>query len=115
MGYFTLRNTTLLALFQIGVIVAGVLAAGAACKWWEQTNMAPPRSVVLISEYGWLALLVPLTWIVVTLVLQRRAGDEGVAALIAYLSGLFVLLLLLVSVSYLVIGPGFRMFFITCN
>jgi cytochrome c biogenesis protein CcdA len=77
--------------------------------------MGPPRSVVIISEYGWLSLLVPLAWIVVALELQRRAEDEGVAALIAYSTGLFVLLLLLVTVSYLVLGPGFGLFLRSCN
>jgi hypothetical protein len=115
MGYFTLRNTTLLALVQIGVIVAGVLTSGAAYQLSKQADLAPPRSVVVVSEYGWLALLIPLAWIIVTLELQRRAEDEGVAALIAYLSGLLVLLLLLVSVSYLVIGPGFRLLFSPCG
>ena len=106
MGYFTRRNTAILALIQIGIVVAGVLAAGAACKWWQQSTH-PPSSLEFVARYGWLALLVPMTWITVTLILQSRAEDEGVAILIAYLSGIIVIVLLLVTIYYLVLRPGF--------
>jgi len=60
--YFTTRNTVILALVQVGVIVLGVLAAGAAHKWYTTFNMRLPSSTILVAEYGFLALVLPLAW-----------------------------------------------------
>ena len=43
MNFFTTRNLVILALVQIGVVTAGVLAAGASAKWYDTFQGHGPR------------------------------------------------------------------------
>src|SRR5262249_15489782 len=70
--YFTVRNTVILALVQVGVIVAGVLAARACQKWSATLAFPVRRPTALLAEYGFLALALPLAWAAAALYVQRR-------------------------------------------
>jgi hypothetical protein len=119
MGYFTLRNTAIMALAQVVVIVIGVLAAGACHKWYTafgkpaSPNVLPPQVVELASEYGLLALVVPAAWMAFAVCALRRAdADESQAPIvIAFLLGLLVLLLLLIGIWFTSVQPWFRLWF----
>jgi hypothetical protein len=104
--YFTLRNTAILGLTQVGVIVAGVLAAGAAQKWRTEFNIMLPRSTVLAAEQGHFVLVVPLVWTAVAL-WTLRPGDHDEARVVAFCAGVLVLILLLAGVWH----AGGRPFF----
>lgn len=67
MEFHFVRNLAILALGQVMVIVGGVLAAGACCKWYTTFEMKPPNLTLWIAEYGFLTLIVPLTWITATM------------------------------------------------
>src|SRR4051794_35229468 len=60
--FFTLRNTAIMGLVQVGMIVAGVLGAGAVYKWYTSVGLTPPSQTALLSEYGFLALVLPVAW-----------------------------------------------------
>src|SRR5574339_418318 len=96
MDFFTRRNAAILALVQAGVVVAGVLGAGAAYKWYTQVNLAPPRLTVLATDYGFVALTLPLAWVLIALVTFHREDESGPPAL-AFLFGLLLLAALLVG------------------
>jgi hypothetical protein len=107
--YFTVRNTVILALTQVGVIVAGVLTAG-ACQKWNATLFHFParRDTELLAEYGFLALVLPLAW-AAALYLLRQSEDPGAAGVTAFSSGVLLLVLLLLGVVYAAVAPLCRM------
>jgi hypothetical protein len=110
--YFTVRNTVILALTQVGVLTAGVLAAGACHKWHTTFNLRPPASTTLLADYGYLALLVPLVWVALALRALRRHADAEVEArrrTWAFLGGVALLLLLLIVVGKAAVLPLFRL------
>jgi hypothetical protein len=108
--YFTVRNTVILALAQVGVIVAGVLGGGATVKWYATMQVRPPAAAALVAEHGHFALALPLFWAGVALYfLHRERGDEDVGWLV-FLSGLALLLLLVVVAGYCVAAPFLRLF-----
>ena len=54
MNFFTARNLVILALIQIGVVTAGVLAAGVSVKWITEFNLHGPRGELeFICDFGW--------------------------------------------------------------
>jgi hypothetical protein len=105
MEYFTKRNTVLVALAQVGVVVVGVLAAGAAHKWHATFNVTPPRSTTFLAEYGFLALVLPVAWAWAALRIQQWVVDEDVPRVVAFFSGFVVLGLLLLGVGYAAVLP----------
>jgi hypothetical protein len=107
--YFTLRNTVILALVQVGTVVAGVLAAGAAHKWYTTAGVRPPRSTTLVAEQGHLALSLPVAWAAVALAVLRREDDYEAPRLVVFSSGVLVLLLLLLGVLHSSAGPLLRL------
>ena len=111
MGFFTLRNTTIMALVQVGLIVAGVLAAGAAHKWYASADLPPPSSTALLSEYGFVALGLPLGWVAFAVLAFRRGENEGeeIYRWLAIFSGLLFLLLLLVGIWHGAARPLLRL------
>jgi hypothetical protein len=109
MNYFTIRNTVILALVQVGVVVAGVLAAGAAYKWYATFNLKPPSLTALLADYGLLALVLPLAWVALALQALRRGEDWDDRKLLAIWSGILLLLLLLLGVGYVAVRPLLRL------
>ena len=105
MEYFTTRNTVILALVQVGVVVLGVLAAGASCKWSTTFNMRLPSSTILVAEYGFLALVLPLAWVTVALLTMRRGAESENAKPLVFYSGILLLLVLLLSVGCAGVRP----------
>jgi hypothetical protein len=83
MTFHTKRNTVILALVQIGVIVSGVLAAGANHKW--HAMLAPRQNWAaeadLVADYGWLLMPVPLLWVIWVWRLQSRNDEPVIAGL----------------------------------
>jgi hypothetical protein len=106
--YFTVRNTVILALTQVGVLVAGVLTAGACQKWKATFHFPAHRGTELLAEYGFLALVLPLAWAAAALYLLRRSEDPGAAGVTAFSSGVLLLVLLL-GVVYAAVAPLCRM------
>jgi hypothetical protein len=110
MDYFTTRNTVILALVQVGVIVFGVLTAGAAVKWYTTLIfLRPPTATICLAEYGALALVLPVGWLTAALRMKRRGADTDSAQWIIFSSGILLLLVLLLGVVYAAVGPLFRL------
>ena len=111
MGFFTLRNTTIMALVQVGLIVVVVLAAGAAHKWYASAELRPPSSTAFLSEYGFLSLILPLVWVAFAVLAFRRGENEGeeIYSWLAIFSGLLFLLLLLVGIWHGAARPLLRL------
>ncbi len=106
MPQFTVRNSVLLALLQVGALVGGILAAGASQKLWHTHSAAPaPWVTYLVVNYGALALIAPLLWIAAMVRYGRSPeASEGGKAL-AFASGLALLTLILGVAVCAVIQP----------
>lgn len=101
-------NIAIVGLLQIGTIVAGVLAAGAAYKVWSISGLPHDRGVLFASEYGFLFLAVPLIWITVAMVLQGRDNVSDWPEVLTFYSGVLVLVALLIAAWKLAFSPMFR-------
>jgi hypothetical protein len=107
--YFTLRNTAIMGLVQVGVIVAGVLAAGACHKWYTTLGLRPPSSTALLAEYGFLALVLPVVWVTMAVQALRRTTDPGALQWLAFSSGFVLVLLLLLVIGHAAVQPFLRL------
>jgi hypothetical protein len=100
-----------LALTQVGVIVAGALGAGACHKMYTTFSLRPPPATALAAEYGFLALALPLAWVVVALESARRGGEYRGLAGWVFPSGIALLLVLLLGAWQAAAWPFLRLFF----
>jgi len=109
--YFTVRNTVIVALAQVGIIVVGTLAAGAVIKWYGLGFAGLPVSTVFVAEYGFLILGLPVAWAAIALYLLRHNPDDDGVRWGTFGSGVLVVLLLLVGVWHTAAWPFLRPFF----
>jgi hypothetical protein len=106
---FTIRNAVLVALLQVGVIMAGVLGAGASRKCWAafEDPLPVPHSILLMMNYGPVALLIPLVWVPTVLLLRERPGVTETARDWAFFSGIILIILLLLLIGDAILRPWF--------
>ena len=88
----SIKNIVMLVIMQVGVIVAGVLAAGICHKSFAIRGLAVPFSATMVYSYGVLGLLIPLAWGTAAVALQLRPGvSEDLKTLILW-SGILLLI-----------------------
>ena len=96
MNFFTARNLVILALVQMGVVTAGILAAGAYVKWMTEFHLCGPlRELELICDFGWIALLLPIAWASVALWEFRRDTDDDSRKVVVLIAGSLLLAVLM--------------------
>jgi magnesium-transporting ATPase (P-type) len=106
---FTTNNAMRVWLMQLGVIVFGILATAASYKSLEHVSLAPSDLAVFLMNYGFLLLLVPVTWIAVAIRWKNNpAVSDGRKALI-FIAGLIALLVLAVMVVLAAGAPWLRL------
>ncbi len=105
---FTIRNATLVAIMQVGVIVAGVLAAGLWHKAATADGILIPFPVAFLYSYGSVGFVIPLAWIVVALLLRSRPEVSDEMKRLVFWFGVLVLIALITFVIYANVSPCFR-------
>jgi hypothetical protein len=106
----TIKNTVVVAIMQVGIIVAGMLAAGICHKVFTINNQTMPFPVTLLYNCGLMGFSIPLTWGTVAVVLQLRATvPDGIKALIFWL-GVLMLIVMGVFIVYADVTPWFHGF-----
>ena len=115
MEFYTARNTAILALTQIGVIVGGVLAAGATVKYYTACNATLPSWTAPVASWGFLALVLPIVWAALALWLLLRGEDHDVARVVTFCWGVFMVALLLFGVACSSAGPLLRLLNPCCS
>src|SRR5689334_5108170 len=109
MEYFTLRNTAIVGLVQVGLITATVLGSGATLKLYRESDATPAQATVLVDEYGGLALLVPVAWASWASWLLYAGEDDEAARAGTLVSGLLLAALFLFIAFGAVVAPWFRL------
>ena len=105
---FTIYNATLVAVMQVGVIVAGVLASGLWHKFATTSNMAMPFPAGLLYSYGMVGFLIPFAWLTFALLLRRSPVVSDDVKGLGFGLGIFVLIALAIFVLYADVSPVFR-------
>jgi hypothetical protein len=100
MGYFTARNTVILALLQVGVITAGVLAARVNLKWQSTLRLSQSSLTILLADFGWLAMILPVGWATLAIRVLRREESSDQAIMLVVLSGALLLIVMILTVWY---------------
>jgi hypothetical protein len=105
---FTIYNATLVAVMQVGVIVAGVLASGLWHKFATSSGMAMPTPAGLLYSYGMTGFFIPLAWLTFVMLVRRsrRISDELKG--LAFWFGVAVLVSLTIFMIYANVSPCFR-------
>jgi hypothetical protein len=103
---FTVRNTVIVAVMQVGVIVAGVLASGLIRRFFG--DMPMPWMTILFYDYGVFLFLIPLTWAMCALLAHRREDISDDTKDVWFALGIVVLLTLVESVFAADVIPFFR-------
>ena len=102
---FSTKNAVLVAIMQIGVIVAGVLAAGLVFKAWTAMNAPLPLPAAILVNYGVLGFAIPLVWIFLALLLRGRPEVSDDLKNLVFWLGVLVLLVLGFFVVYADVSP----------
>lgn len=101
----SIRNTVVVALLQVGVIVAAVLAAGICHRVWMSRGWPPPPLVALLCSYGVVGLLVPLAWVAGAAVFHIRPGVSEDLRVLMFWIGVLVLIALAAFALYADVSP----------
>jgi hypothetical protein len=107
----SIRNIVVVAIMQVAVIVAGVLAAGVCHRLFASQNMPLPMGVTLLYANGVLGFLIPLAWSILTVVLQLRADVSDDLRALMFWFGVFVLLVLVVLCLFVDVPPWLQVMF----
>jgi len=103
----SLKNAAYVAIMQVGVIVAGVLAAGFWVKARTDMHWTLSVPVALLTKHTGLFFAIPMVWITFAAILCHRPEvSEGGKDLVLF-SGVLVLIALGVFVFYADITPLF--------
>ncbi len=105
---FTIRNTVLVALMQVGVIVAGVLASGLGHRHCVAIGMTLPLPATLLYDFGVLWFSIPIIWLLTALMFFSRQEISEDARQLIFLLGILLVISLSVFVLYADISPFLR-------
>jgi hypothetical protein len=101
----SIRNTVIVAIMQVGVIVAAVLAAGICHRVWTTSNVPVPPLIALLYDHGIGWLMIPMVWITGAAILHSRPGASDDVRTLMFWLGVLVLIALTVFALYADVSP----------
>lgn len=101
----SIRNTVVVALMQVGVIVAAVLAAGVCHRVWTGSGLVEPSPAALLYNHGVVGLLIPQAWVTGAAVLQTRSSVSEDVRILMFWLGVLLLIALIIFAAYADISP----------
>ncbi len=107
MTLFTIRNTVLVALTQVGIVVVGVLASAVFGKIWNSESVPLPVATMLLLQYGSLLLFLPILWIAIVLKLRLSPLVSDDVKGLAFATGILLIAGLVIFFAYALIRPWF--------
>jgi hypothetical protein len=105
---FTIYNATLVAVMQVGVIVAGVLASGLWHKFDTSCGMTMPTPAGLLYNYGMVGFVIPLAWLTIAMLIRRSHVISDDLKCLKFWFGILVLVSLTIFMIYANVSPCFR-------
>ena len=106
----TYTNIAVLGLIQVGAVVFGVLGSGVTYKMAEEFGMSHTWATRVAVEWGFVALVLPLAWITVAMIVQGKLeASEDAPEVLTFLSGLAVLFTLMAGALCAAVAPWFRL------
>ena len=107
----TVRNVMVIAMAQVAVIVAGVLAAAVASKVMTTASIEVPGETSAFATFGIALLLLPLVWAAVLLSFVRSPNASERNAGIVFVFGIVLLAGLLWAAWSIAISPFLKVCF----
>ena len=104
---FTVANAVAVAIMQVGMIIAGVLASGFWYKMATSQGFVIPFWIALVYTIGAAALAVPLVWLSGVLFLRTRQGVPDIIKSLAFWFGVLILIGFAMFVIYATVVPWF--------
>src|SRR5580658_277439 len=101
----SIRNTVIVAMMQVGVIIAGVLAAGICHKVWTNNGVAMPIPASLLYGHGLMGFLVPTIWGTGAIVIQLHTNISDEIKTLAFWLGVLFLIALAIFIIYADVTP----------
>jgi hypothetical protein len=102
---FTMRNAIKVALMQVGVIVAGILAASVGYHAASGRVGFAPASTAFLVQFGFLLLALPLGWITAVVRLRNSEAVSRRQHALAFGSGIALIIGLTLFSAYAVGKP----------
>ena len=105
---FSIYNATLVAVMQVGIIVAGVLASGLWRRYSAVNHMPMPFAAGLLYDFSVIGFVIPFAWLTFALLLRRspRVSDDMKG--LAFWCGILLLIALVIFVLYADVSPFFN-------
>jgi hypothetical protein len=104
---FSVGNATLVAIMQVGVIVAGILASGLWHKASTSCGLFLPLPAMLVYKYGFIGFAIPILWLAVVLPIQTSAKASEELKTSAFWFGVLILISLTIFMIYANVSPCF--------
>jgi len=105
---FTILNAARLALMQVGVLTIGVLGAGLHHKIAAMGGWQPPLLIRVITDYGFVSLVIPLIWITVAACVHRMSVSDTAKNMV-FLSGAVLVAVIIVFFIITDFGLGYEL------
>lgn len=103
MEAFTSRNSVIVGLMQVGIVVVGVLSAAIDARILRGAIL--PWSTRTAVQAGILFLLIPLVWSVVAAVVRVSRSTSDLAKLVAFQAGVALVVMLSIFFAWAILAP----------
>ena len=101
---WSIQNITRIALMQVGVVIANILASGVYHKWKSISDPMPAYPDWWYQHGIW-GFGLPICWVVLSVYLYNQDEiDESFKLLIFWLGVFAVIALAVLAINYLIIG-----------
>jgi hypothetical protein len=107
----SIRNIVVVAIMQVAVIVAGVLAAGLCHRLFATQNLPLPAPATMLYANGVLGFLIPVIWSILAVGLQLKASVSDDIRTLMFWLGVFVLITLVIFCLYADVPPLLQFMF----
>lgn len=103
MDLFTSRNSVIVGLMQVGIVVVGVLSAAIDARILRGATL--PWSTRMAVHAGILFLLVPMIWSVVAAVVRVSRSTSDLSKAIAFQAGVALAVGLSIFFAWAILAP----------
>jgi hypothetical protein len=104
---FSSQSVLVLALLQVGALVAGVLVAGLNRRLLEFATGAAPGSIRWLVDYGVVLLVIPLAWLSLAQAVRLNPRTPDPVKRLVFLGGIGLLAGIVIVFGLMLLRPWF--------